>query len=93
MTVVTLVGLPGSGKSTIGRQLGCKLGLPFFDSDAEIEKRLQQPIRAFFEKEGEAAFREIEESELNELTSRHSVGVLATGEGGSATARQPAALA
>lgn len=72
--------MPGSGKSTVGRQLGRRLGLPFFDSDHVIEQRLGCRIREFFEREGEAAFRDVEQETLRELTSGAS-RVLATGGG------------
>ena len=65
--MITLVGLPGSGKSTVGRQLARRLGLPFIDSDAEIEKRLGCSIREYFEREGEAKFRDVEEATIAEL--------------------------
>ena len=58
--MIFLVGLPGSGKSTVGRQLGRRLRIPFIDSDQAIEMRLGCTIRAFFEREGEPAFRDIE---------------------------------
>jgi shikimate kinase len=76
---VMLVGMPGSGKSTVGRQLGRRLGLPFFDSDHVIEQRLGCSIRSFFEREGEDAFRDIEEAAIAELCQEQ--GVLATGGG------------
>ncbi len=75
-----LVGLPGSGKSTIGRQLGRKLGLPSIDSDTVLEQRLGCSIRDFFEREGESAFRDIEAQVIGELTLGHQ-GVIATGGG------------
>ena len=75
-----LVGLPGSGKSTVGRLLARRLGFAFNDSDHVIEQRLGCSIRDFFEREGEAAFRDIEESVLQELTQAGD-GVLATGGG------------
>jgi shikimate kinase len=64
-----LVGLPGSGKSTIGRQLGRKLGVPCVDSDHVIEQRLGCSIREFFEREGEGRFRDIESQVIDELTA------------------------
>lgn len=78
---VTLVGMPGSGKSTVGRQLARQLGLPFVDSDAEFERRLGVPIREYFDVHGEASFRD-EEARVIEALTQDSVGVvLATGGG------------
>ena len=77
---IVLIGLPGSGKSTVGRQLARRLNLSFTDSDHVIEQRLGCSIRAFFEREGEDAFRDIEQSVIHELTEDFS-GVLATGGG------------
>lgn len=78
--MITLVGLPGSGKSSVGRQLAKRLKIPFFDSDHVIEKKLGCTVRLYFEREGEAAFRDIEELTLDELTQRRD-GVLSTGGG------------
>jgi shikimate kinase len=78
--LLVLVGLPGSGKSTVGRQLARRLGLPFTDSDHVIEQRIGCSIRSFFEREGEGAFRDIEQSVIHELTQTAD-GVLATGGG------------
>lgn len=75
-----LVGLPGSGKSTVGRQLARRLELPFHDSDHVIEQHIGCPIRAYFEREGEDAFRDLEESVIAELVALPA-GVLATGGG------------
>lgn len=66
---VFLVGLPGSGKSTVGRQLARRLGLPFFDADQVIEQRLGCSIRAYFEQVGEPAFRDVEVAVIDELTA------------------------
>lgn len=77
---VALVGLPGSGKSTIGRQLAKRLDVSFFDSDHLIEQRLGCSIREFFEREGEPAFRAIEQETIDNLTQR-SNGVVSTGGG------------
>lgn len=78
--MIALVGLPGSGKSTVGRQLARRLNLPFRDSDHVIEERIGCTIREFFEREGEPAFREIEEEVIRELTDGEPA-VLATGGG------------
>ncbi len=77
---LALVGLPGSGKSTVGRQLARRLNLPFTDTDHVIEQRIGCSIREYFEREGEAAFRDVEESVIAELTQQDR-GVLATGGG------------
>jgi shikimate kinase len=75
--VLALVGMPGSGKSTVGRQLARKLGVGFVDTDQVIEMRIGGTIRDFFEREGEAAFRDIEAQVLNDMT-RTACGVMAT---------------
>lgn len=80
MTAIALVGLPGSGKTTIGRQLARRLGIEFVDSDAFIESRLGCSIREFFEREGEERFRDIEEASIEEL-SLTGQRVLSTGGG------------
>jgi shikimate kinase len=77
---VSLVGMPGGGKSTVGRQLGKRLDWRFIDTDAVIEKRIGQPIRSFFEQHGEEAFRDIESAVIDEFT-RAERTVLATGGG------------
>ncbi|MDZ4073646.1 MAG: shikimate kinase [Hylemonella sp.] len=77
--IISLVGLPGSGKSTVGRQLARRLQLHFSDSDQIIEQRIGCPIREYFEREGETSFRDIEEQVLDELTQQS--GVLSTGGG------------
>lgn len=78
---LTLIGLPGSGKSTVGRQLARRLGLEFTDSDHVIEQRIGCSIRDFFSREGEAAFRDIEEAVIEELTRADVGTVIATGGG------------
>jgi shikimate kinase len=76
---ISLIGLPGSGKSTVGRQLARRLQLPYADADQVLERRIGCPIREFFEREGEEAFRDVEEQVLDELT--REPGVLSTGGG------------
>jgi shikimate kinase len=78
--VISLIGLPGSGKSTVGRQLARRLQLPFFDSDHVIELQLGCSIREYFEREGEARFRDVEQSVIDELTQKPKC-VLSTGGG------------
>lgn len=78
--MLVLVGLPGSGKSTVGRQLARRLNIPFVDSDHAVEERLGCSIREYFEREGEDRFRDIESEVLDDLT-RHHRGVIATGGG------------
>lgn len=77
---IALIGLPGSGKSTVGRQLARRLQVPFFDSDHEIEQQLGCSIREYFEREGEDRFRDVEQSVIDRL-SLMSKGVLSTGGG------------
>jgi shikimate kinase len=78
--VISLIGLPGSGKSTVGRQLARRLQVPFFDSDHVIEQQIGCSIRSYFEREGEDRFRDIEEAVIDELT-QNKQGVLSTGGG------------
>ncbi|MEO8296665.1 MAG: shikimate kinase [Burkholderiales bacterium] len=72
--------MPGAGKSTAGRHLATALHLPFVDADTEIERRIGMSIRAYFEREGEPAFRDIEEQVIDELT-QGPAKVIATGGG------------
>mgnify|MGYP000736415759 FL=1 len=74
------MGLPGSGKSTIGRQLARRLDVRFFDSDSVLERRTGCSIREFFEREGEQAFRDLEQEVIDELTLNNGC-VLSTGGG------------
>lgn len=77
---VYLVGLPGSGKSTVGRLLARRLGYEFVDADHTLEKRLGCTIRDYFEQLGEPAFRDQEENAIAELTRMSGI-VLSTGGG------------
>lgn len=80
MSNVVLIGLPGSGKSSVGRQLARRLQVPFVDSDQVIEQRLGCSIREYFDREGEDAFRDVEQAVIDDLSLNHS-GVLSTGGG------------
>lgn len=75
-----LVGLPGAGKSTLGRQLARRLSKRFVDADHELEQRLGVSIPTIFEIEGESGFRDREEATLVDLTQLSEV-VLSTGGG------------
>jgi shikimate kinase len=75
-----LVGMPGCGKSTLGRVLARNLGKTFIDADHELEQRLGVSISTIFEIEGEETFRKREEETLARLAQRVDI-VLATGGG------------
>lgn len=77
---IFLIGLMGTGKTTIGRQLSRRLKMPFYDSDKVIEKRTGADIPLIFEKEGEDGFRKRESSIIDELTQKSNI-ILATGGG------------
>lgn len=80
MPLIALVGMPGCGKSTVGRHLARQLGLQFIDTDHEIEQRIGMPVRTFFETQGEAAFRDAEQAVVDEVT-RGDASLVATGGG------------
>lgn len=75
-----LIGLPGSGKSTIGRRLAKALGVGFLDTDAAIEQRTGRPIAEIFATDGEREFRRIEEEVVRAALTEHD-GVLSLGGG------------
>jgi shikimate kinase len=77
---IFLVGMMGSGKSTVGRRLAARLGREFIDADKEIESRCGVPVATIFEVEGEEGFRRREAALIDELTQRAGI-VLATGGG------------
>ena len=77
---IVLVGLMGVGKSTVGRRLARRLGLPFVDSDSAIEDAAGFSAAEVFEKYGEKDFRDGERRLVARLVEGH-VGVIATGGG------------
>lgn len=86
-----LVGLPGTGKTTTGRALAERLGVPFADSDDLVELRDGRTVRAIFDQDGEPAFRAAE-AEVIAAALREFEGVLALGGGAILAAATRAAL-
>src|SRR4029079_7497339 len=77
---IVLVGMPGSGKSAVGRRLAACLPLPFVDADEEIERAAGKPITDIFKDHGEAHFRDGERKVIARLLGA-GPQVLATGGG------------
>ena len=75
-----LVGMPGCGKSTLGRLLARRLDKLFYDADVELERRLGVSIPVIFELEGEQGFRDREQAVLADLVGMTNI-VLSTGGG------------
>jgi shikimate kinase len=76
-----LIGMPGSGKTTLGQQLARHYGFRFLDLDAEIERRAGRSIPTIFKEEGEAEFRRQEAEVLRAVAARPEPAVVATGGG------------
>lgn len=70
---IFLIGMMGSGKSTVGVELSARLNLPFLDSDREIEKKVGLGVSQIFEQKGESYFRALEQQFLQHLTIEASV--------------------
>lgn len=77
---IVLIGMPSSGKTTLGKMLSKALNKDFYDSDAEIVKKTGLSIPEIFQKYGEAEFRHVEKLVVSEL-SKKSGAVIATGGG------------
>ena len=78
--MIVIVGVMGAGKTTVGRMLADRLGLPFVDSDLVIEDRAGRPIREIFADDGEPAFRLLEHEVIADLLGGPDA-VLALGGG------------
>jgi len=78
---IFLIGLPGCGKSTLGRQLSKRLGVPFIDLDIALEQREGKPVKDIFKEKGEDYFRGIESDTLKKVSEGLPEFVLATGGG------------
>ncbi len=77
---IVLIGMPGSGKTTVGKLLSEELGMPLFDSDELIIEKNGREISDIFEKEGEAAFRKLEKETILELSGKTGA-IISTGGG------------
>ena len=80
MSAIVLVGVPGAGKTTVGKLLAKELNLEFFDSDQVIEARAGKSVSDIFTQDGEPAFRTLEHEVIIELLESNNV-VLALGGG------------
>jgi shikimate kinase/3-dehydroquinate synthase len=81
LSAFVFVGFMGAGKSTAARAAAAELGVEPLDSDRELEHRLGEAIESYFDREGEAAFREREEEVVLELLQRPGARVIALGGG------------
>ncbi|MBI1844281.1 MAG: shikimate kinase [Actinobacteria bacterium] len=78
---VVLVGMMGTGKTTVGRHVAALLGRPFFDSDEVVAQRADRSVREIFEQDGEPAFRRLESAVMAELLGGSQPSVIAGGGG------------
>ena len=76
-----LVGMMGSGKTTVGRSLAAALGRPLVDSDAQVEARTGRTVREIFESDGEAAYRVLEREALVDALAEAEPSVVAAAGG------------
>lgn len=81
MGLVFLIGYMGCGKSTLGRRLARRLGVPFIDTDARVEEREGATVSDLFRYEGEQRFREIEREVLDAAIAGNDSAVISTGGG------------
>ena len=80
MENIILIGMPGCGKSSVGRALAAALGRPFIDADEEIVRRAGRSIPEIFAAQGEEGFRRLESAVLSDLGKQSGI-ILATGGG------------
>lgn len=81
MGLIFLVGYMGCGKSTLGRRLARRLGVPFVDTDSRVEEREGASVSDLFRYEGEQRFREIEREVLDAAIAGNDSAVISTGGG------------
>ncbi|MEL7082222.1 MAG: shikimate kinase, partial [Pseudomonadota bacterium] len=77
---VVMVGMMGAGKTAVGRALAARLGVPFLDSDAEIEAAANMTVQEIFARDGEPFFRDREAKVIARLLEEER-GILSTGGG------------
>lgn len=80
-THIVLVGLMGTGKSSVGRQLASALSRPFIDTDKKVEARAGKSVREIFESDGESEFRSLESQIVAEVLNSESASVIAAAGG------------
>ena len=80
MRRIIIIGYMGAGKTTVGRQLGKALGIPFYDLDWYIEGRMRKTVPQLFAERGEEGFRQVERNMLHEVAEFEDV-VLSCGGG------------
>lgn len=78
-TTIWLVGMMGAGKSAVGRALARRLGRPFVDVDAEVEREARASVAEIFAREGETGFRARERAAIEKLAGRSLVAALGGG--------------
>ena len=78
---IFLIGMPGSGKTTLGKRLAREMLMPFVDLDKEIERREGKSVQQLFSESGEDYFRQVESKELIEWAASPKSFVMATGGG------------
>ncbi len=79
---IVLTGMPGSGKSTVGKRLAAALHRPFIDTDEEIVKQAGKEIPQIFSEVGEGGFRDLESDVIRRIANQSIGAVIATGGGG-----------
>jgi shikimate kinase len=89
---LVLIGMMGSGKSSVGRALAARTGAPFLDTDAMIEGHCRKRITEIFEELGEAKFRVMEQDTVCQAAEEETPSILSTGGGAVTTAANREAL-
>jgi shikimate kinase len=89
---IVLIGMMGSGKSTIGRAYAERIGRPFFDTDQMVESKTKRAVREIFANDGEPAFRVLETQVLVDALQRPTPSVIAAAGGAVLAAENRAAM-